>query len=265
MELKFGYCAYCGESIMDIMKRKLAQNFRTLWLLLSDGSKMRVGVCEKCYQKPTKKMRDTIIEKHRKYWLSETENEKKKYKILGLIAKEIKQKEKDLAFHHSIAKSYSFSPTTVARSSEVNQNFDDVITSLKANHHEDADGTTVIPVGTIVMWSGSIVSIPAKWHICDGTGGTIDLRDKFIVGAGSTYNVADTGGATTHIHAVDPPSTTSSSYNPADTIDEPGSGGTPRSVVRSAHSHTVDIASFNSDPGSSLPPYYALAYIQYIG
>jgi prepilin-type N-terminal cleavage/methylation domain-containing protein len=41
----------------------------------------------------------------------------------------------------------------------------------------------VLPQGTIVMWSGSIASIPSGWLLCDGTNGTPDLRDKFIVGA----------------------------------------------------------------------------------
>ena len=53
----------------------------------------------------------------------------------------------------------------------------------------------IIPTGVIVMWSGSIASIPTGWLICDGTNGTPDLRNRFIVGAGSTYSVAGTGGS----------------------------------------------------------------------
>lgn len=52
-----------------------------------------------------------------------------------------------------------------------------------------------VPTGVILMWSGSIASIPSGWAICDGTLGTPDLRNRFIVGAGSTYAVAATGGA----------------------------------------------------------------------
>lgn len=51
-----------------------------------------------------------------------------------------------------------------------------------------------VPQGGIIMWSGSIASIPADWALCDGTNGTPDLRDKFVVGAGSAYNVGDAGG-----------------------------------------------------------------------
>jgi len=52
-----------------------------------------------------------------------------------------------------------------------------------------------LPSGVIVMWSGSIVSIPSGWLLCNGSSGTPDLRDRFIVGAGSTYAVAATGGS----------------------------------------------------------------------
>lgn len=49
--------------------------------------------------------------------------------------------------------------------------------------------------GVIVMWSGSIASIPSGWLLCDGTAGTPDLRDRFVVGAGTTYTPGDIGGA----------------------------------------------------------------------
>lgn len=37
--------------------------------------------------------------------------------------------------------------------------------------------------GMIIMWSGSISTIPDGWFLCDGSNGTPDLRDKFVVGA----------------------------------------------------------------------------------
>jgi microcystin-dependent protein len=52
-----------------------------------------------------------------------------------------------------------------------------------------------VPSGGIIMWSGSIASVPAGWFLCDGANGTPDLRDRFVVGAGSSYAVAATGGA----------------------------------------------------------------------
>ena len=55
---------------------------------------------------------------------------------------------------------------------------------------------TPIPSGAIVMWSGSIGSIPAGYYLCDGQNGTPDLRDRFVGGAGNTYAVGNTGGFT---------------------------------------------------------------------
>ena len=60
------------------------------------------------------------------------------------------------------------------------------------------DLTNAIPSGIICMWSGESTAIPSGWHLCDGDAGTPDLRDRFIVGAGSTYKVKDTGGEATH-------------------------------------------------------------------
>lgn len=64
-----------------------------------------------------------------------------------------------------------------------------------------------IPSGSIIMWSGSIGSIPAGYVICDGLNSTPDLQDKFVVGSGSTYAVADNGGF------VDPDVMTSAGTN----------------------------------------------------
>lgn len=60
----------------------------------------------------------------------------------------------------------------------------------------------VVPSGFIGMWSGSAASIPAGWRLCDGTGGTPNLRDRFIVGAGASYSPGVTGGTVTQTPAV---------------------------------------------------------------
>jgi len=44
--------------------------------------------------------------------------------------------------------------------------------------------------GMIMMWSGTIATIPTGWLLCNGSNSTPDLRDKFIIGAS-----ADSGGA----------------------------------------------------------------------
>lgn len=55
----------------------------------------------------------------------------------------------------------------------------------------------LVPSGFIGMWHGSAATIPSGWHLCDGTNGTPDLRDRFIVGAGNLYSPTNTGGLAT--------------------------------------------------------------------
>lgn len=107
------------------------------------------------------------------------------------------------------------------------------------------------PRGIILIWSGAIVDIPAGWTLCDGTAGTPDLRDRFVVGAGSTYDPNDTGGAVNHTHTF-----TGDGHNhilPAGAFLETGTG----------YSNTVTTVPVTgtTNNGSSLPPYYSLAYI----
>lgn len=52
-----------------------------------------------------------------------------------------------------------------------------------------------IPIGTIAIWSGPLNTIPDGWQLADGTNGTLDLRNRFVVGAGSLYNPGTTGGS----------------------------------------------------------------------
>ena len=69
-------------------------------------------------------------------------------------------------------------------------------------------GSTVsnafVPVGGIIMWNGSIAEAEAlsNWAICDGQNGTPDLRDKFVLGVGSSANAStaakgEAGGSNT--------------------------------------------------------------------
>lgn len=55
----------------------------------------------------------------------------------------------------------------------------------------------VIPAGTILPWYGNPNSIPSGFALCNGSNGTPDLRDRFLVGAGSSYSLGATGGANT--------------------------------------------------------------------
>jgi microcystin-dependent protein len=151
-----------------------------------------------------------------------------------------------------------------------------------------------VPSGVILMWSGELNNIPSGWALCDGTNGTPDLRDRFIVGAGTSYDAHAFGGRATqeltienmpnHSHIIDPPSTnTNTTGNHSHSLsllmsnDDATSSGFREgqmTVTRSygtssagAHSHTVNIAQFNSgltggsQPLEILPPYYALVFI----
>jgi hypothetical protein len=137
--------------------------------------------------------------------------------------------------------------------------------------------TAAIPAGIITMWSGSVASIPSGWVLCNGSNGTPDLRNRFIVGAGSTYAVAATGGSAdaivvshTHTASTNTTGAHTHSYEAVGNFDgaqtlQNGStpiGGTRQTASAGDHSHTVTVNSAGSSgTNANLPPYYALAFI----
>lgn len=52
-----------------------------------------------------------------------------------------------------------------------------------------------VPKGIICMWSGSMADVPEGWHLCDGTEGTPDLRNRFVVCIGDKYSIGNKGGS----------------------------------------------------------------------
>ena len=73
----------------------------------------------------------------------------------------------------------------------------DVNGSINVSGTVTVNGTGgLVPAGTIMMWSGSIASIPAGWYLCNGGNGTPNLQNSFVIGAGSSYGVGATGGST---------------------------------------------------------------------
>jgi len=128
-----------------------------------------------------------------------------------------------------------------------------------------------VPQGLVIMWSGTVAAIPAGWTLCDGTNSTPDLRDKFIIGAGSTYNPGDGGGVTNHQHTIanhqhNLDIAAFASGGPSTTVNGSDPGSTDFS--NPSHTHSIDPGStastatgITSDSTSTLPPYYALAYI----
>ena len=144
---------------------------------------------------------------------------------------------------------------------------------------QTAVGTT-IPAGMISLWYGSIGSVPTGWYLCDGTNGTPDLRDRFIVGAGTSYAVGATGGSkdailVSHTHTATSTSTVTDpghfhtiqvsgagSGNPSNT----NSGSSTANTGSKTTGITVATTTSNTTEGVSgtnanLPPYYALAYV----
>ena len=105
--------------------------------------------------------------------------------------------------------------------------------------------------GMIILWSGLITDIPGGWHLCDGTTGTPNLRNNFVVGAGDSYVVGAAGGSVNHVHSG---STNGHTHNIV-------AGGNIGSGPTYANSTDTKTDNFTTDSESNLPPYYALAYI----
>ncbi|HBS88136.1 MAG: hypothetical protein A2W91_05325 [Bacteroidetes bacterium GWF2_38_335] len=168
------------------------------------------------------------------------------------------------------------------------------------------NGFDLVPSGTIVMWFGTcdISGYPlmagvanTNWHICDGTAGTPDLRERFIVGAGgdnplvlgtSGYSLNSTDGLNTvgltinEMPTHDHPASSSTdgnhshstgsipncgegyvaAYNGNNEVFDWDCTGAVTSSTDGNHSHTITV----SDNGSGTahenrPPFYALIYI----
>ena len=146
-------------------------------------------------------------------------------------------------------------------------------------------GRGTIPVGGIIMWSGSVADIAGLdgWELCDGNNGTPDLRNSFIIGAGDTYAVDGTGGSAdatlvSHNHTItvsggDASGTfltdVSITQSTAGPFQYGGDAVAVNSVGKTQTTGTVSYTeptASSSTEGSSatnanLPPYYALAYI----
>ena len=142
----------------------------------------------------------------------------------------------------------------------------------------------IFVAGMIIMWSGTIATIPTGWLLCNGSSSTPDLRDKFIIGA-----TADSGGAAktnvtgtptqtggtkdaivvSHTHTL-----TDAGHNHSVTVGNQGgvngsvSGGgsiaVPGNAAYTTTTATTGITmatAGTSGTDQNLPPYYALAFI----
>jgi hypothetical protein len=116
-----------------------------------------------------------------------------------------------------------------------------------------------IPVGGIILWHGSSGNIPSGWALCNGSNGTPDLRNRFVVGAGDTYSPGDTGGSSSidweHNHSSGSYATDndSHSHNVEGTSASESSHthGTGSLVTANESSHTHGIGSIAAANESS--------------
>ncbi|MCK5846428.1 MAG: hypothetical protein KAG84_03245 [Bacteroidales bacterium] len=158
------------------------------------------------------------------------------------------------------------------------------------------NGNGIAPVGSIVMWSGSTSNIPSGWTLCDGANGTPNLVDRFVVGAGGSYAVNNTGGAASIALSVDEmPShghsgTTNNpgdhshkvvrnqsdnngsnsiawysddgNYEEYDLFSHSSTANWGKTNEQSAHSHSLNINGAGSGQShENRPAFYALAFI----
>jgi len=156
--------------------------------------------------------------------------------------------------------------------------------AINADMVDGKDLTQIVPRGVIVMWSGTIGSIPNGWHLCDGTDGTPDLRDRFILGIPPGQEPGQTGGAhsraltvanlPTHNH---PASCSIAGAHTHGVEQSGGDAGSARDFMHrlwggtvhydhmtSAGDHTHTITIGNTGSGTAFdnrPAYFTLAFI----
>lgn len=141
--------------------------------------------------------------------------------------------------------------------------------NVYANGSKLGSGT---PSGGIIMWSGAISEIPDGWTLCDGSNGAPDLRNRFIVGAGDTYNIEDTGGQKevqltedempSHAHEL------ALYYLSTGDKSEDGWGNMQDHTDEGRYGYGTDVYDTpqirntgGDQPHENRPPYYAMAYI----
>jgi hypothetical protein len=139
--------------------------------------------------------------------------------------------------------------------------------------------------GMIMMWSGTIATIPSGWLLCNGSSGTPDLRNRFVIGAFSddsgtakttvTGTSTQTGGSkdaivVSHTHTA---TVTDPGHIHQSRGEGPGGSLLGFTTIDFDNSNNLDTSSAvtgitvsNSTTGSSgtnanLVPYFALAFI----
>jgi hypothetical protein len=146
-----------------------------------------------------------------------------------------------------------------------------IIAQLTCEASEGGGGSGV-PSGVILMWSGTIASIPSGWVLCNGSNGTPDLRNRFVVAAQQddagqaktnlTGALTVSGGSVSHTHGITDPqhqhAYTNSLGSGNEILDSSPGGNWIAEVTGSVDPAPTGIT-VNSQ--SAPQPYYALAFI----
>ncbi len=144
------------------------------------------------------------------------------------------------------------------------------LTSLNASNLQSgtvADArltnSSLFVTGMIIMWNSTVASIPSGWVLCDGNNSTPDLRNRFVVGAGTggNYSPGDTGGANSVTLTVAQIPAHTHTYERTDV----GINVNDRPWPASNNDCDMTTQNTSSTGGGqsheNRPPYYALCYI----
>ena len=123
--------------------------------------------------------------------------------------------------------------------------------------------SSLFVTGMIMMWYGSVASIPSGWVLCDGNNSTPDLRNRFVVGAGTggNYSPGDTGGANSVTLTVAQIPAHTHTYERTDVGINVNDRPWPASNNDCDMTNQNTSSTGGGQSHENRPPYYALCYI----
>lgn len=155
---------------------------------------------------------------------------------------------------------------------ESSPSFDFVLGGEELSLNNLASNSSVsdsVPIGSIIVWSGEPSNIPNGWSICDGTNGTPDLRNKFVLGSSDQKPMGTTGGAETHTLSIEEMPAHTHGYQYANST--PAIVGGSGLVINHIGTYTnrstgytggdTEDKSRSTKPHNNMPPFYTLYYI----
>ena len=126
-----------------------------------------------------------------------------------------------------------------------------------------ANLTNIFVSGMIIMWNSTVASIPTGWVLCDGNNNTPDLRNRFVVGAGTggNYSPGDTGGANSVTLTLDQIPAHTHTWDRQDVSINNGYRPWPANNNDCSRSTQNTGSAGGGQSHENRPPYYALCYI----